>query len=96
MDAFETREPERGVRTRTRPGPGSADELISVRRARASELDDVAALFAPALEPYRGSGSDWILDAYLAELLEDRMGLPETTFWALGERAVARYQLGRK
>ena len=29
-------------------------------------------MFAPALEPYRGSGSDWILDAYLAELVDVR------------------------
>jgi siderophore synthetase component len=29
---------------------------------------------------------------YLAEILEDRMGFAERRFWALGERAVARYQ----
>lgn len=29
---------------------------------------------------------------YLAEILDDRLGLPEASFWALGERAVARYQ----
>ena len=29
-------------------------------------------MFAPALEPYRGSGADWILDAYLAELVDVR------------------------
>ena len=29
-------------------------------------------MYAPALEPYRGSGSDWILDAYLAELVDVR------------------------
>jgi predicted N-acetyltransferase YhbS len=35
-------------------------------------LHEIAAVFAPALEPYRGSGSDWILDAYLAELVDVR------------------------
>lgn len=29
---------------------------------------------------------------YLAEILEERMGFAEAAFWALGERAVARYQ----
>jgi siderophore synthetase component len=29
---------------------------------------------------------------YLAEILEDRMGYPETAFWAAAERVVARYQ----
>ncbi|MDA0174617.1 hypothetical protein OJ998_36300 [Solirubrobacter taibaiensis] len=29
---------------------------------------------------------------YLAEILEDRLGFSESAFWALGERAVARYQ----
>ena len=29
---------------------------------------------------------------YLAEILEDRLGFSEGAFWALGERAVARYQ----
>jgi predicted N-acetyltransferase YhbS len=35
-------------------------------------LREIAALFAPALEPYRGSASEWILDAYLAELVDVR------------------------
>ena len=29
-------------------------------------------MFASALRPYRGSGSDWVLDAYLAELVDVR------------------------
>ena len=29
---------------------------------------------------------------YLAEILEDRLGYAEASFWAAGERAVARYQ----
>jgi predicted N-acetyltransferase YhbS len=72
MDGFDTREPESGVRTPPRPGPGHAEDPISIRPARARELGEVAALFAPALEPYRGSGSDWVLDAYLADLVDVR------------------------
>ena len=64
--------PEGGVRTSPRPDPWHADAPISIRPARARELREIAALFAPALEPYRGSGSDWILDAYLAELVDVR------------------------
>jgi GNAT superfamily N-acetyltransferase len=36
------------------------------------ELREIAALFAASLEPYRGSGSDWIFDPYLAELVDVR------------------------
>ena len=72
MAGFDTREPEGGVRTSRRPDPWHADEPISIRPARAHELREIAALYAPALEPYRGSGSDWILDAYLAELVDVR------------------------
>ena len=62
--------PERGagIRTSTRPDPAA----FSVRRAVKAELDDIALLFAPGLEPYRGGGGDWILDAYLADLLDVR------------------------
>ena len=70
MDRFVTREPEGGVRTSSRPDPAHADEPIPTRPAQARELREIAALFAPALEPYRGSGSDWILDPYLAELVD--------------------------
>ena len=60
--------PERGsgIRTPRRPDPAA----FSIRLAVKAELDDIAALFAPALEPYRGAGSDSILDAYLADLLD--------------------------
>ena len=44
----------------------------SIRHARSSELDEIADLFAPALAPYRGGVQDWILDAYLAELVDVR------------------------
>jgi predicted N-acetyltransferase YhbS len=70
MDDFVTREPESGVRACPRPDPSHADGLIPIRPAQARELREIAALFAPALDPYRGSGSDWILDPYLAELVD--------------------------
>ena len=35
----------------------------------------LASLFRPALEPYRGRGGDWIVDAYLAELMDVRSRL---------------------
>ena len=63
--------PRVGCRGRSRvPGPPARRRPIPIRPARAHELREIAALFAPALEPYRGSGSDWILDAYLAELVD--------------------------
>ena len=72
MDGFDTRDPKGGVRTSPRPDPWHAVEPIPIRPARSHELREIAAVFAPALEPYRGSGSDWILDAYLAELVDVR------------------------
>jgi GNAT superfamily N-acetyltransferase len=52
------------------PDPSRA--RASIRRAREHELDEIAALFGPALAPYRGSGADWIVDSYLAELVDVR------------------------
>jgi len=72
MDGYGTREPESGVRMSPRPDPWRADQPVSIRPAGARELSEIAALYAPALEPYRGSGSDWILDAYLGELMDVR------------------------
>jgi GNAT superfamily N-acetyltransferase len=43
---------------------------FSLRPAVEGELDDIAALFPAALEPYRGAGCDWILDLYLADLVD--------------------------
>jgi GNAT superfamily N-acetyltransferase len=77
MDGFGTREPEGGVRTHSRPGPRRAGRSVALRQARAGELDEIASLFAPALQPYRGSGADWILDAYLAELEDGRRRFEE-------------------
>ncbi len=77
MDGYGTREPEGGVRTSPRPDPWRADQPVSIRPAGARELREIAALYAPALEPYRGSGSDWILDAYLGELTNVRPRVEE-------------------
>ena len=52
--------------------PERPDLAASIRPARNSELDEIADLFAPALAPYRGGVQDWILDAYLAELVDVR------------------------
>jgi len=52
--------------------PERPDLDASIRPARNSELDEIAGLFAPALAPYRGGVQDWILDAYLAELVDVR------------------------
>ena len=52
--------------------PEHPDLDASIRHARSSELDEIAGLFAPALAPYRGGVQDWILHAYLAELVDVR------------------------
>ena len=57
-----------GIRTFTRPDPTS----VSVRLAVEADLDGIAVLFAPGLEPYRGRVGDWILDAYLRDLVDVR------------------------
>jgi len=57
-----------GIRTSTRPDPTTAFVRVAVK----AELDDVVALFAPGLESYRGGTGDWILDAYLVDLLDAR------------------------
>ena len=59
-----------GIRMPDRPDPARA--LPDIRRVREHELEEVAALFGPALAPYRGVGADWIVDAYLAELVDVR------------------------
>jgi GNAT superfamily N-acetyltransferase len=68
MDDCAMPERESGVRRPRPPDPAA----FSIRLATKGELGGVAALFAPALEPYRGSGSDSILDAYLLDLLDVR------------------------
>jgi len=59
--------PERaGIRTPSRPDPAP----FTIRVAVEGELDEIRALFGPGLEPYRGGGSDWILDLYLSDLVD--------------------------
>lgn len=65
MGAFATHEHGDRSRAFARPAPPA-----DVRLAHEDELDAIAALFAPALTPYRGTGADDVLDAYLAELLD--------------------------
>lgn len=75
MASFAVRKQRDEVGARAFPDPGA-----SIRRARRDELDEVAALFAPALAPYRGSPRDWVLDGYLTDLLKvvDRFDVAET------------------
>ena len=74
MDGFAAPDREGGIRVRpTHPDPAPAGTAsVSLRPATEGDLDAIAALFVPALEPYRGRGVEWILDAYLAELLDVR------------------------
>jgi GNAT superfamily N-acetyltransferase len=71
MDDSAMPDRETGIRTPRRPDP-SARAAFTIHLAVEEELDDVAALFAPGLDPYRGTRGDWIVDAYLAELLDVR------------------------
>ena len=66
MDVFAARE-RQGEARATRPGLARTPEI---RRAREDELVAIAALFPPALAPYRGNGADVVLEAYLRELVD--------------------------
>jgi GNAT superfamily N-acetyltransferase len=68
MDDCGTPERDAGIWTVVRPDPTE----LAVRLATNGELDAIAALFAPGLAPYRGGAGDWILDAYLVDLLDVR------------------------
>lgn len=74
-----------GARARWRPDPPPR-----IRRAGADDVDAIASLFGPALEPYRGRPGDWIVDACLAELVDvrSRLDTAETYVAALEERIV--------
>ena len=67
-----------------------APTLPAIRLVGESELDEVATLFAPGLEPYRGTPDDWILDNYLADLVRvrERFGVAETYVAIDGMRIV--------
>jgi GNAT superfamily N-acetyltransferase len=68
MDDCAVPEHAAGIWTSTRPDPTA----FSVRVAVEADLDDIAVLVGPALEPYRGRAGDWILDSYLGDLLDVR------------------------
>jgi GNAT superfamily N-acetyltransferase len=87
MDVFAASdERQDGIRVQARPDPPSP----SIRLAVESELEEIASLFAPGLEPYRGTGDDWIVDNYLADLMKvaERFGVAETWVAAVGEELV--------
>jgi GNAT superfamily N-acetyltransferase len=65
MDVSAARERQREARA-ARPGLAGTPEI---RRAGEDELGEIAALFPPALRPYRGAGADQALDAYVDELV---------------------------
>lgn len=62
----------------------------AIRIAREGELAEIAALFAPGLEPYRGTPDDWMLDNYLADLVKvrERFGIAETYVATHADRIV--------
>ena len=73
MDGFDTRDPKGGVRTSPRPDPWHADEPIPIRPARSQRVDrDRSLVRAGAWSRTADRRSDWILDAYLAELVDVR------------------------
>jgi GNAT superfamily N-acetyltransferase len=90
MAAFAARDDLGVARAPFRPGHGVARPEPLVRDASREDLDAIAALFEPALEPYRGSGADWIVDAYLADLLDvrSRFDTAETYVATLAGRIV--------
>jgi GNAT superfamily N-acetyltransferase len=92
MDGSATPEREGGIRVQCkRPDPTRTRAVpTSIRRAGEADLDAIAALFAPALEPYRGRGADWILDSYLVDLVDvhSRFEVAETYVAELDGRVV--------
>ena len=86
MDVFAASDDEREVRASPRPDLPP----LSIRLAVKSELDEIAALFGPGLDPYRGTDDDWILDNYLADLVKvgERFGIGETWVAVAGEEVV--------
>ncbi|MBE2314574.1 IucA/IucC family siderophore biosynthesis protein [Solirubrobacter sp. CPCC 204708] len=68
------------------PLPELADMPADVRAALGDGVE------AAILVQWIQGGLLVCVHRYLAEILEDRLGFAESAFWALGERAVARYQ----
>jgi GNAT superfamily N-acetyltransferase len=89
MDGFAASEQrQEGIRERSRPDPASRSLVI--RLVREDELVVIADLFGPGLQGYRGRGADWIVNAYLAELLDvrSRFDVAETYVALVDERVV--------
>ena len=83
MDGFAASEHGQvGIRVHSHPDPAS--RRFAIRRALEDELDAVAALFGPAIDGYRGTSADPVIDAYLCDLV-DRV--PER--WEVAETYVA-------
>ena len=68
------------------PLPELADMPADVRAALGDGVE------AAILVQWIQGGLLVCVHRYLAELLEDRLGYPEASFWAAAERAVAGYQ----
>lgn len=68
------------------PLPELADMPADVRAALGDGVE------AAILVQWIQGGLLVCVHRYLAEIMEERMGFAEASFWALGERAVARYQ----
>jgi len=85
MDVFAASDHEREIRARRPDLPAP-----SIRLAGRSELDEIASLFEPGLEVYRGTPEDWILDSYLVDLVKvgERFDVAETYVAAAGEKIV--------
>ena len=65
MDGFAASEQGQvGIRVDSHPDPAS--QRLAIRLAFEDELDAVAALFGPAIDGYRGTSADLVIDAYLA------------------------------
>lgn len=72
-----------------RPGPSAA--RLSIRLAREDELDTIAGFFGPALDGYRSTSADAILEAYSRDLVDgvrERFEAAETYVALLDGRVV--------
>ena len=97
MDGFAASEPAQADpgRVRARMLGGARDQTPEVR-----ELDAVAALFGPAIDGYRGTSADLVIDAYLRDLVDGVPGRWEVaeTYVAIsaGRRGLGRLLPGRR
>jgi GNAT superfamily N-acetyltransferase len=87
MDGFVASDrPDHGVRVRWHRDPVLG--CAAIRLAREGDLDAIASLFAPSLARYCGNGADWLLDAYLADLLDVRSRLDVAETYVVEEGGV--------